>query len=114
MQALEAFDWPGNVRELENTMERAVVLETSAQITLASLPERVRNGGLTALRQTVAAEARGMRPGEGFEFEKMIGKAERDFLMEALERAKGVQVRAAELLGMSYRSFRHYAKKHNL
>jgi two-component system response regulator PilR (NtrC family) len=33
---------------------------------------------------------------------------------EALRRASGVQTRAAELLGMSFRSFRYFAKKYNL
>ena len=39
---------------------------------------------------------------------------ERRYLAQALERAGGVQVRAAELLGMSFRSFRYYAKKYRL
>jgi len=35
-------------------------------------------------------------------------------IIEALVRAGGVQVKAAELLGMSFRSFRYYVKKYNL
>src|SRR6202046_1471150 len=31
MSRLESYDWPGNVRELENTMERAVALETTGE-----------------------------------------------------------------------------------
>src|ERR1700741_733597 len=38
---LEAYDWPGNVRELENTMERAVALESGPQISLRVLPDRI-------------------------------------------------------------------------
>ena len=46
---------------------------------------------------------------------KLIGgKIERGYIAEALRAAGGVQVRAAELLGMSFRSFRYYAKKYNL
>src|SRR5262249_33379353 len=41
MRRLESYDWPGNVRELENTMERAVALETSGEITLRVLPDRI-------------------------------------------------------------------------
>src|SRR5271156_3631801 len=41
MRRLEVYDWPGNVRELENTIERAVALETSKKIGLEGLPERV-------------------------------------------------------------------------
>ncbi len=43
-----------------------------------------------------------------------MGQTERRYLMAALERAGGVQRRAAELLKMSYHSFRHYAKKHRI
>ncbi|HSF38691.1 MAG TPA: helix-turn-helix domain-containing protein [Thermoanaerobaculia bacterium] len=32
-------------------------------------------------------------------------------MVQALERTSGVQTQAAELLGMSFRSFRYYAKK---
>ena len=39
---------------------------------------------------------------------------EKNYIAEALKRADGVQVRAAELLGMSFRSFRYYVKKYNL
>lgn len=38
----------------------------------------------------------------------------RHYIALALERAGGVQVKAAEMLGMSFRSFRYYAKKFNL
>ena len=39
---------------------------------------------------------------------------EREYIAEALRRADGVKMRAAELLGMSFRSFRYYAKKYDL
>jgi two-component system response regulator PilR (NtrC family) len=48
------------------------------------------------------------------DFEKEIAQAERRYLQAALERADGVRTKASELLKISYRSFRHYAKKHNL
>src|SRR6266849_1314722 len=41
MSRLEAYDWPGNVRELENTMERAVALETGKEISARVLPDRI-------------------------------------------------------------------------
>jgi two-component system, NtrC family, response regulator PilR len=34
-----------------------------------------------------------------------------DLMRQALERADGVQTKAAEILGMSFRSFRYYARK---
>jgi two-component system response regulator PilR (NtrC family) len=53
-------------------------------------------------------------PGEGLDFAARIRQFERAYLLAALERAGGVGTRAAELLRMSYRSFKHYAKKHNV
>ena len=44
----------------------------------------------------------------------MLAAEERAYMVAALEKAGGVRTRAAELLQMSYRSFRHAAKKHGL
>ncbi len=111
MTRLESYDWPGNVRELENTMERAVALESSREISLRVLPERIVNysgGSQFGSSQTVEF------PADGVDFEKEIADAERRYLQAALEKAGGVRTRASELLKISYRSFRHYAKKHSL
>jgi len=43
-----------------------------------------------------------------------VKEIEMSYIAAALKRANGVQVRAAELLGMSFRSFRYYVKKYNL
>src|SRR5246127_5527887 len=40
MRRLESYDWPGNVRELENTIERAVALESGPEISVSVLPDR--------------------------------------------------------------------------
>ena len=52
--------------------------------------------------------------GEGFDLEAGGEAFYRHYMTLALERAGGVQVKAAEMLGMSFRSFRYYAKKFNL
>src|SRR6202171_3221264 len=41
MRRLEVYEWPGNVRELENTIERAVALESGSRIKVDALPERI-------------------------------------------------------------------------
>ena len=111
VRRLEAYDWPGNVRELENTMERAVALESTQEITLRVLPDRIA-GYASAAGGGGSAEA--AFPAEGVDFEKQIADAERHYLQAALEKSGGVRTQAADLLKISYRSFRHYAKKHNL
>ena len=50
----------------------------------------------------------------GFDLEAQGEEFYRHYLALALARAGGVQVKAAELLGMSFRSFRYYVKKYNL
>ncbi len=114
MERLEAYDWPGNVRELENTIERAVALETARWITVEGLPERITRY-YQEHRPDLKPVARDLLvPEGGMDLEQKIGEIERAYLLAALESSGGVRVRASELLKMSYRSFRHYAKKHGV
>jgi len=102
-------DWPGNIRELENVLERAVALEGSPTILPESLPQVLRGEGPKA-----AAGAAESLPEGGIDLEAHVKEIERGYIAQALVRADGVQVKAAELLGMSFRSFRYYVKKYNL
>jgi len=108
MDLLAAYDWPGNIRELENVIERAVALEKSQTILPESLPEHI------ARRAPKGTAAVGVLPESGFNLEEHVEGLEKEYITQALVRAAGVQVKAAELLGMSFRSFRYYAKKYNL
>jgi two-component system response regulator PilR (NtrC family) len=109
MDLLLSHDWPGNIRELENVLERAVALEATPAILADSLPPTVR--GDTTRAAGPSAEA---LPDSGFDLEAHVKEIEIGYIAEALKRAGGVQVKAAELLGMSFRSFRYYVKKYNL
>ena len=116
MAALQNYAWPGNIRELENAMERAVALERTPSVLVDSLPEQVR-GMVVAEAAAVPATAvpsDGGFPAAGFDLEQHVQDIEREYIAEALRRAGGVKVKAAELLGMSFRSFRYYMKKYNL
>ena len=53
-------------------------------------------------------------PAEGIDMEAYVADLERSFLQSALQQSGGVQTRAAEMLKLSYRSFRHLAKKYNV
>jgi two-component system, NtrC family, response regulator PilR len=111
MRRLESYDWPGNVRELENTIERAVALESGPEISISVLPDRV--AGFASVPGAVVGTGEPF-PAEGVDFEQVIAATEKYYLQAALEKAGGVRTQAAELLKISYRSFRHFAKKHNL
>jgi two-component system response regulator PilR (NtrC family) len=114
---LEGYGWPGNVRELENVIERAVALEQSPAVLPDSLPPDVRAGRGEPSSPDAAAQIAGAPLpdlGEGFDLEARGEDFYRHYMALALERAGGVQVKAAEMLGMSFRSFRYYAKKYNI
>jgi two-component system response regulator PilR (NtrC family) len=119
LEALAAYDWPGNVRELENAIERAVALEQTQVVLPESLPAQVRDRtskrfGISS-DGPVGRQAAGMPElKEGFDLEALGEEFYRHYIALALERTGGVQTKAAEMLGMSFRSFRYYAKKFNL
>ena len=139
---LAAYAWPGNVRELENAIERAVALEATPSVLPESLPAQVLGAGRdvgpardvgAAFRRPgegsddsaaldgaaldgAALDGAALLPdlGEGFDLEAQGEEFYRHYLSLALQRAGGVQTRAADLLGMSFRSFRYYVKKLNI
>jgi two-component system response regulator PilR (NtrC family) len=109
---LLAHSWPGNVRELENVVERAVALETADQIQAATLGDHLGDGRSVASAATTrTAEA---VPGAGFSLEQHLQEIERAHVERALKQTGGVQVRAAELLGLSFRQFRYLMKKYSV
>jgi two-component system response regulator PilR (NtrC family) len=110
LDLLITHDWPGNIRELENVIERAVALESTPTILAESLPSNIRGD---AAPRPVSGPVEAL-PESGFDLEAHVKEIERSYIAEALKRAGGVQVKAAELLGMSFRSFRYYVKKYNL
>jgi two-component system NtrC family response regulator len=102
MDLLLKHDYPGNVRELENLVHRAVVLARGETITTADLPLHV--AGLKP-------EAKG---GEGPGFSDRVRAFETALILAALDKAGGVQTRAAAALGMSERHLRYKLKKYGL
>jgi two-component system response regulator PilR (NtrC family) len=107
MRAVEKYHWPGNVRELENVIERMIALEASDVLTTKSLPEHLLLGGRIP-------DATFELPPDGISLENHLEAIGKIFMLKALERAGGVQTQAAEILRMSFRSFRYYVKKYGL
>jgi two-component system response regulator PilR (NtrC family) len=107
MRSLETYHWPGNVRELENVIERALALSTEDAITTEDLP--------THLMQKQPSVGEEMTlPEDGLQLEPYLDDVRRQLMAQALERTGGTQTQAAELLGMTFRSFRYYARKMGL
>ncbi len=106
---LQHHDFPGNVRELENLIERSVALASGTRIGADLLPDKFRPTGDVSLEETATAF-----PIEGVDLDERIRSYEYTWLTRALDEAGGNKTRAAELLGMSFRSFRYRLQKHGI
>jgi len=104
---LLSYPWPGNVRELRNALERAAILSDGGLITAAHLPIGVtrrdspaartapRGSGSAATEATAATNP--LLPPEGVDLESL----ERDYVKEALKKARFNKSKAAKLLGLT-------------
>ncbi len=106
MDILKKYSFPGNVRELENIVERSAALETSNIV----LPESL---ALSSLRER-GNERRKRRTDlgpDGIQLDEVMLEIEREYLVQALEIARGSKQGAAELLGINLRSLRYRLEK---
>jgi two-component system, NtrC family, response regulator PilR len=106
LRCLESYGWPGNVRQLENTIERAVALETTSEIQLERLPDIVRNRSKAVTGDLFTL------PEGSFDLEGFLTQIESSLLSQALRQADGNQTVAAQRLRLTKGSLRH--KLHSL
>ncbi|OGL40980.1 MAG: Fis family transcriptional regulator [Candidatus Schekmanbacteria bacterium RIFCSPHIGHO2_02_FULL_38_11] len=117
MEGLKSYAWPGNVRELENVIERVMILCTGNRVFPKDLPEEILKGEKEIISKVKRQEEELKIPeiaSEGIDFEKVVGNIEKNLLMEALKKTDGRKTKAAELLKISFRSFRYLLDKYNL
>jgi two-component system, NtrC family, response regulator PilR len=109
---LSSYDWPGNVRQLENAIERAVALELTEELHVELPVERQKSRAAAA---SVGGSVEVAQfPHDGVDLELYVANIERSLIQSALQHSNGVQTRAADLLKVSYRSFRHLLKKYEI
>jgi transcriptional regulator with GAF, ATPase, and Fis domain len=103
LQILTAYSWPGNIRELQNTLERAAVLTDTGIIDPPHLAVHI-NGDLPAqiLQHPESTQS---------SIDERLEEIEKGLIIEALNRSGGIQVKAAEILGINQRSLWHRIKK---
>jgi len=106
-QMIAGYSWPGNVRELMNTIERAVVLTETGLIEPANLPANV-----TSLMENHIFQT--SQTNNSLTIDKRLEEIEKGLIIEALTRTGGVQVKAAELLGINQRSLWHRIRKYGI
>ena len=106
MEILKQYSFPGNVRELENIIERSVALETSNIVLPESLTlSEFRKGPIPENRRRTDLTSNGV------ELDKVMADIERDYILKAMEMARGSKQKAAQLLGLSMRSLRYRLDK---
>ncbi len=108
MDALVAYDFPGNVRELENTLERALALCDGEQIMADDL--QLRPCALAVSEDVAPAAPRALPVGSA-PLDSHVEELEKQAIRDALDKTRWNKTKAAELLGMSFRSLRYRIKK---
>lgn len=113
LDILKSYDFPGNVRELENIIERGVALEQTCiilpeSLTIATYKSRRKP---TATVQSFFSDLPDM-PQEGINLDELLEAVEKHYLAQALALSGGRKYRAAELLGISFRSLRYRLAKY--
>jgi len=113
-----SYSWPGNVRELENTIKRAVILSSDPLLTVADFAglrpqkggERVQNEDLS-LEGLVDMKLRGClanmdKMESGDVYAMVLEQVERPLIRFVLEKTRGNQVKAADILGINRNTLR--------
>jgi len=114
---LMSYGYPGNVRELENIIEHAVAVANKNIMTEEDLPAHIRGVPINEEAEVFERSAPGGADlffAKGLSLDVELETHEKCILLGALKRANGVQKRAAEILGINYRSLRHRLEKYGL
>jgi DNA-binding NtrC family response regulator len=108
LKRLVEYDWPGNVRELKNTIDRAVIMAETDEVSVRDLPEEI-TAGLSANPATEGSEGEtgGLKVPFTADFREDRREFERRYITRCLEHTQGNVTRAAEILGMHRQSLQH-------
>ncbi|RON09448.1 sigma-54-dependent Fis family transcriptional regulator [Pseudomonas brassicacearum] len=108
LQAMVSYSWPGNIRELQNCVERATIVASGAVIEEDDLPaylfasRRSGDGASAVLNEST---------GVPHDLDAALAEVEKNYILAALQQSNGVQAAAAQLIGISERSFWYRLKK---
>ncbi len=119
LEALQACSWPGNIRQLEWAMERAVLLGESDKVEAEDLPPEVLENAQVTIPQGAAAGAASAPSAREPGIEPIIPEPsweehEKAMIMKALQRTNWNITRAAQLLGMTFRTLQYRLEKYSI
>jgi Nif-specific regulatory protein len=101
IDSLTRYHWPGNVRELENCIERAVLLCDDQVIHSYHLPLTLQTAEDTGTQQSRSLD-------------DMIGRFEKEILIDTLKSSRGNMRQAAKVLETTERIFGYKIKKYEI
>ena len=104
---LTGYEWPGNIRQLENVVESCLVLVPGAIIDVDNLPAEIRD------EESQFKSAVDLLPVE-LDLADTLEKIEAALIRRAIVRTDFVQVKAAELLGISKSLLQYKLKKYKI
>ena len=109
-QKLLAHRWPGNVRELRNVIERALILETTAEVQPSNLPDfQIETRLNKAAPALVTVAATGERA-----IDEIVADFERDLINATLESSAFNLTKSADKLKISRHALRYRMQRLNL
>ena len=108
LQAMASYTWPGNIRELQNCVERATIVARASVIEESDLPGYLFD---TPPAGTEGSVALSVGPQVPSDLDAALAEVERAYILAALHQSNGVQAAAAQMIGISERSFWYRLKK---
>ena len=126
LEALRDYHWPGNVRELQNYIERAVVMATGDELTEDLLPGVVRGApetptasfrrhDFTSLAEQLVLEGLASAEEDAEDLHsRIVDRVESEVIAQVLSRCDGVQIKAAQRLGINRNTLHKKIKDYGL
>ena len=105
LKALLLYDYPGNVRELRNILRQAALMSNGV-IMYEHLPDYVKEAAPIIPQPQKETLNKNL--------EELVAEYEKKLILQALEKANGVKKKAAEILGISFRSLRYKLEKYGI